>query len=584
MRHLRLNCLSSAGARVITFIVLATLPLAAVSAVLAWHAYRTSVNGGFDRSQADLFFARSLIVDQVYRVRLGLEALSSRIVTNGTVQLPDVHMQMPSGTMCRLMLLDETEKIIYRFPTPDESSPDCAPGQRAFSSHSWLKTPGGEDPAVSPFVGVADQKVYVKVTLRTPYPRPNKSFGRGFLVGIKYFPIAEALNYSDAIRGVIAPSFGDLWLYSSPTSTPLPLVTGGHAQTAWTSYALARIARDARKKLELDHFQDARISYSYVPVFEGRSLVATRHQQPKEAHALDLFLARVAFITLMLIIELALVAIAAHFYLVSPLQRLAQSVNVWRRTGHFNPSFPRSIPSEVAFMLRAFRRATRELDRHEAELKRAMREQDVLIKEIHHRVKNNLQIVASLLNLQAKRISQPEARREFQEIRERVLALATLHRHLYPDGGAAILQLENFLGELARQLYAVYAPNLLGRVELDLKLDSVTVTADQAVPVALIVTEVMTNAFAHAFSGERSGAVKLSLSRDQEVCTLTIQDDGIGFDPQNVEKEGGREKLGLKLIAGFTKQLGGEMTLSTTDGTQFVLTFIVKPVRRMTLS
>lgn len=584
MRHLRLRCLSSAGARVVIFIVLATVPLAAVSGVLAWHAYRNSVNGGFDRSQADLFFARSLIFDQVYRVRLELEALSSHIVTNGFTHLSNIRTQMPLGTMCRLMLMDETEKIIYRFPTPDESSPDCAPGRRAFTSPVWLTTPGGEDPAMSPFVGVADQKVYVKVTLRSPYPRPDRRFGRGFLVGIKFFPIKEALRYSHSLRSESSSPLGDLWLFSTSSLTPLPLVTESDAPAKWTPYALARIGQDAKKRSEFDHFQDARVNFSFVPIFEGRSLVATRHQQPKEAHALDLFLARVAFIALMLIIELALVAIAAHLYLVSPLQRLAQSVNVWRRTGHFNPSFPRSIPDEVAFMLRAFRRATRELDRHEAELKRAMREQDVLIKEIHHRVKNNLQIVASLLNLQAKRISQPEARREFQEIRERVRALATLHRHLYPEGGAAILQLENFLGELARQLYAVYASNLLGRVELDLKFDSVTVTADQAVPVALIVTEVMTNAFAHAFPQERTGAVKLSLQRENEVCTLMIQDDGVGFDLGAVDVEGGREKLGLKLIAGFTKQLGGEMSLSSTNGTRFILTFTVKPVRRMTLS
>ena len=170
------------------------------------------------------------------------------------------------------------------------------------------------------------------------------------------------------------------------------------------------------------------------------------------------------------------------------------------------------MPAELRQLSTAFTQAARSLAAHETTLSRAEARQELLIKEIHHRVKNNLQIIASLLNLQANRIRQPEARAEFASARDRVRALATLHRYLYSEGELQTLNMRSFLQELCTQLFQAIGEKQGRRIQLHIEAAEIELATDQAVPLSLVVTEAVSNAVKYAFPGGRSGHVHVILS------------------------------------------------------------------------
>ncbi len=200
----------------------------------------------------------------------------------------------------------------------------------------------------------------------------------------------------------------------------------------------------------------------------------------------------------------------------------------------------------------------------------AIVEQDLLMQEIHHRVKNNLQIVASLLNLQASRIRLPEARAEFQSARDRVRALATLHRHLYAHGEIHTIDMREFLVELCGQLFHAMGEIPGKRLQLHIDAIELKMSSDQAVPMALIVTEAVSNAVKYAFPGGRNGNIWVRLSTDGEMAELEVRDDGVGIPAGRVETEAGtRDGIGLQLIKGFSRQLGATLDIREGDGTGY---------------
>ena len=194
------------------------------------------------------------------------------------------------------------------------------------------------------------------------------------------------------------------------------------------------------------------------------------------------------------------------------------------------------------------------------------------MQEIHHRVKNNLQIVASLLNLQASRIRLPEARAEFQSARDRVRALATLHRHLYAHGEVHTIDMGKFLVELCGQLFQAMGEIPGKRLHLHIDAPQLMMSSDQAVPLALIVTEAVSNAVKYAFPGGRTGNVWVRLSTVGNSADLDVRDDGIGIPAGRVETESGtRDGIGLQLIRGFSRQLGATLDVQEGEGTRYLV-------------
>ncbi len=232
----------------------------------------------------------------------------------------------------------------------------------------------------------------------------------------------------------------------------------------------------------------------------------------------------------------------------------------------------RELPSirELRRLVISFQRATLMLRRQQSRLAASVDQQELLMQEIHHRVKNNLQVVASLLNLQASRIRLPEARAEFQSARDRVRTLATLHRHLYAHGELHTINMREFLIELCSQLFQAMGEKAGERLRLEIEAPELKMSSDQAVPLALIVTEAVSNAVKYAFPGGRRGSISVYLKADRGHAELEIFDDGVGIPAGRVETEAGtRDGIGIQLIRGFARQLGATLQVEEGHGTRY---------------
>ena len=271
-------------------------------------------------------------------------------------------------------------------------------------------------------------------------------------------------------------------------------------------------------------------------------------------------------------IGVAVAATGIEWGVTRPLRRLRRSVDAWR-VGHVFPAGAEAgLPDELRGLALSFKRSTRLLARREAQLRDAVEAQDLAMQEIHHRVKNNLQIVASLLNLQASRIRSPAARAEFQAARDRVRALATLHRHLYAHGEVHSINMRTFLLELCGQLVQAMGETEGERLTLDIDAPEMEMSSDQAVPMSLIVTEAVTNAIKYAYPAGRRGTITVRLRRDGEMAELEIRDDGIGIPAGRAETDAGmRDGIGIQLINGFARQLNATLTVEQGAGTRYLV-------------
>jgi two-component sensor histidine kinase len=283
---------------------------------------------------------------------------------------------------------------------------------------------------------------------------------------------------------------------------------------------------------------------------------------------------RLGELCILLLLGMAAVAVGADRAVVRPLNRLAAGVSRWRAGASFAPSAMEGEPQEVRDLSQSFAQAVAALAQHEAQLRRALEHQDLLMQEIHHRVKNNLQIIASLLNLQITRIRSPAARAEFQAVRDRVRALATLHRHLYARGDVHSLNMRAFLAELCGQLLQAMgepADGQNGRIRLEIDAPELQISSDQAVPIALIVTEAVGNAAKYAFPHGRAGHIRVQLTATEEEILLEIADDGIGLVEPVPGSGTEHDGIGLQLIRGFARQLGATVELTGEGGTRCAL-------------
>ena len=202
-------------------------------------------------------------------------------------------------------------------------------------------------------------------------------------------------------------------------------------------------------------------------------------------------------------------------------------------------------------------------------LEASLNEKEALLKEVHHRVKNNLQLISSLLNLQASRITDPITAALFADSRNRVRSMALVHENLYRAGNFAEIQMQTHVLSLCTHLRRAYGR---ARVEITAESDDVTLDMDRAVSCGLIINELVSNAFKHAFPGNRSGYIKVRFgSRDDGTCILTVADDGIGMPEQFDFIE--TRSLGLQLVRDLVEQLHGTFSVDDTGGTTCTLTF-----------
>ncbi len=322
-----------------------------------------------------------------------------------------------------------------------------------------------------------------------------------------------------------------------------------------------------------------RYAYATSNMAGGWKLVVAVSAETEHQKALRVLAVRTSELGALLLAGLAAMLFGADLAFGAPLRRLSESVRHWRAGEVFAPGDMRGAPDEVQQLAKSFAAATGVLRQKEAELLQAQEQQTLLVLEVHHRVKNNLQIIASLLNLQASRIRLPEARAEFQAARDRVRALATLHRHLYADGELHMINMRSFLTELCGQLFQAIGEVEGDRISLLIEAPELRLSSDEAVPMALIVTEIVTNSVKYAFPGNRSGTIHVSLTESGTALDLEISDDGVGIEARGAD-EAQRDGIGLRLIRGFSRQLGATLAIEHGHGTRYVIRLPMRPAQR----
>ncbi len=205
----------------------------------------------------------------------------------------------------------------------------------------------------------------------------------------------------------------------------------------------------------------------------------------------------------------------------------------------------------------------------ETRLRTSLKEKDVLLKEVHHRVKNSLQIVSSLLNLQMRQITSTEALELLRESQTRIRSIALLHEKLYQSPSLARVDIPGYLRGVATGLMGTYG--VRDQVVLSVGAEDLRLGMDAAISCGLIVNELLSNALKHAFPGGRRGTVEVALRREGEEIVLEVADDGVGF-PRDLDFHD-PGTLGLKLVCMLTEQIRGTVELGRGEGTRFVVRF-----------
>jgi predicted ATPase/two-component sensor histidine kinase len=203
----------------------------------------------------------------------------------------------------------------------------------------------------------------------------------------------------------------------------------------------------------------------------------------------------------------------------------------------------------------------------------ALEEKEALLKEMHHRVKNNLQLISSLLNLQVSRISDPTTAGLFADSRDRVRSMALVHENLYRAGDYARVPMPRHIELLCAQLGRAYRLQDQS-VTVTLQVQDLQFDLDRAVSCGLIINELVTNAFKHAFPDGRSGRITVCLDQlDHQNCRLTVHDDGVGFPPNMVPDPDTAPTLGLQLVGDLVHQLHGSIEFDHSTGARFTVIF-----------
>jgi two-component sensor histidine kinase len=199
----------------------------------------------------------------------------------------------------------------------------------------------------------------------------------------------------------------------------------------------------------------------------------------------------------------------------------------------------------------------------------AISSKDTLLREIHHRVKNNLQLVSSLVDIHAGKLADTAERHNMEELQVRIRSISSIHERLYQSSNANKVGLDEYLSTLAGDvMQSFHRSDVLARLELS--LDPVTVDASIAVPLGLITSELIMNSLKYAFPGAKEGTISIRLRAASSKADLTVGDDGIGMDPATARQG----SFGLLLVRSLARQISGEASLESRPGrTAWVISF-----------
>jgi PAS domain S-box-containing protein len=208
----------------------------------------------------------------------------------------------------------------------------------------------------------------------------------------------------------------------------------------------------------------------------------------------------------------------------------------------------------------------------EERIKASLKEKEVLLKEIHHRVKNNMQIISSMLGLQSAYVQDKKYNFMLQDSQNRIKSMALIHEKLYQSDNMAKVNFSDYVNSLITNLYSSYSINK-EKVKLKVNLENVSFNIDTAIPLGLIINEVVSNSFKHAFPNDREGEIAIDINKlNDSHYQLKISDNGIGFKQKSTYSN----TLGINLVNALTEQIDGKLETYTDKGTTFIITFSYK--------
>jgi two-component sensor histidine kinase len=203
-------------------------------------------------------------------------------------------------------------------------------------------------------------------------------------------------------------------------------------------------------------------------------------------------------------------------------------------------------------------------------IQESLSEKEMLLKEIHHRVKNNLQIISGILELQNLNISDENAKIILKEGQARIQSIALIHKTLYQSDSFSKVHFQNYLTELIQAIQATYR-NTHTKIDTVINANDIELSINTAIPLSLIINEIVTNCFKHAFTGRETGTISIRLTKENDYYNLSVLDDGNGlpsdFNPKKLHS------IGFDLIQGLSKQLEGNFGWKNENGTNITITF-----------
>jgi len=339
--------------------------------------------------------------------------------------------------------------------------------------------------------------------------------------------------------------------------------------------ATAFTGRDDAKQLR---------TFAVVPIIEGQLYALSAWRPAQGDRILGGALPLWVFPVLMWAASLLVAFLAAEFQVLRHVRTLKRSIIGFSR-GDRSMTAPdlRGAPNEFRDVGDAYLVLVEAVLHNEATLEDGVHQREVLLREVHHRVKNNLQLIASIMNLQMRKAASPEAKALVKGLHDRVMSLATVHRELYQTTGLTDVQADELLSTIVAQVLRMGSgPDR--RIVSETRFEPIRLTPDQAVPLSLVMTEALTNVLKHA-RPDKFGAVGLqvSLTRDDDPAHAVLRVANTSADVDTPGPDGGGEVdgsgLGGQLYAAFAMQLGGTVTHGTeAEGYAVEVRFPIRPL------
>jgi two-component sensor histidine kinase len=216
-------------------------------------------------------------------------------------------------------------------------------------------------------------------------------------------------------------------------------------------------------------------------------------------------------------------------------------------------------------------RSNNRLSKQKLVTEKSLADKELLLREIHHRVKNNMQVISSLLSIQSRDIKDEKALKAVNDSRNRVRAMALIHQSLYTEDDLKGIRTQEYITKLSNSLFSSYRVDV-DRVKLEMDVDEMVIDVDSIVPIGLIINELMTNSLKYAFPDERKGTITIIMKEVPEGLRLEVADDGIGIPPER--QAASEESFGMKMLKAFSKKLDAEWEIQSQEGTR--MTMLIK--------